>query len=129
MKEHHSRTDYYIKYGVVLLLIMILLLIPENIIYRNEVTLCIFKKITGIPCPFCGMTRASCDILHFRFLSALSYNPLSLFLPLLLLTEIANDIRPGPMMKRGRQYLFILFLISLAALFIVRIFIHFHYLN
>ena len=31
---------------------------------------CIFKSVTGISCPACGMTRAFISILHLNFLNA-----------------------------------------------------------
>lgn len=40
--------------------------------------MCIFKSITGIFCPACGMTRAFMCILHFDFLGAVYNNILSL---------------------------------------------------
>ncbi|HOK05383.1 MAG TPA: DUF2752 domain-containing protein [Victivallales bacterium] len=46
---------------------------------------CMFKKITGLPCPTCGMSRAFCCLSRGNFLSAFYYNPLSFILyPLIL---------------------------------------------
>lgn len=42
---------------------------------------CIFRKVTGIPCPGCGMTRAHLAALGFRFQRAFHYHPLW-FLPI-----------------------------------------------
>lgn len=39
---------------------------------------CIFKTVTGISCPACGMTRAFHAILHFNFLEAIYQNLLSI---------------------------------------------------
>lgn len=39
---------------------------------------CIFKTVTGINCPACGMTRAFLDIFHFDFLGACYENLLSI---------------------------------------------------
>lgn len=45
---------------------------------------CIFKTVTGISCPACGMTRSFLAILHFNFLEACFQNllgiPLFIFL-------------------------------------------------
>lgn len=41
---------------------------------------CIFKSITTIPCPGCGMTRACLSITHGQFADALRFNPFSFFL-------------------------------------------------
>jgi hypothetical protein len=118
------RMDLIIKYGLFLVAIVLLIIVPGKLIYRDGVSLCIFNNLTGIQCPLCGMTRASCDMLHFRFGSALIYNPVSLFLPILLIMEIGYDMHPGPVLKKWRRILFILFLISLIALFIFRIAVH-----
>lgn len=39
---------------------------------------CGFKKMFGIRCPGCGLTRAFREILHLNFYSAFSYNVLSI---------------------------------------------------
>lgn len=41
---------------------------------------CIFRRITGIPCPGCGMTRACLAAMRLDFHSAFFYHPLW-FLP------------------------------------------------
>lgn len=45
---------------------------------------CIFKTVTGISCPACGMTRSFLAIFHFDFLTAIYHNllgiPLFIFL-------------------------------------------------
>ncbi len=37
---------------------------------------CMFKTITGIPCPTCGSTRVFADISHWDIISAFHWNPL-----------------------------------------------------
>lgn len=37
---------------------------------------CLFKHVTGIPCPSCGTTTAVRHLLEGDFIGALSYNPL-----------------------------------------------------
>ena len=39
---------------------------------------CIFKQVTGIYCPACGMTRAFHSILNLNFTDAFCYNILSI---------------------------------------------------
>ena len=41
---------------------------------------CIFKGVTGIPCPGCGMTRAGLAILQGEFSTAWRYHPFSFLL-------------------------------------------------
>lgn len=37
---------------------------------------CMFRRVTGIPCPGCGLTRAADHFAHFHWLTALKSNPL-----------------------------------------------------
>lgn len=39
---------------------------------------CLFKAITGIPCPGCGMTRAFLELAKGDFVTAFQLNPLSI---------------------------------------------------
>ena len=41
---------------------------------------CIFKQLTGVPCPGCGCTRAFFSLLHGDVGRALWYNPLAIVL-------------------------------------------------
>jgi hypothetical protein len=41
---------------------------------------CPLRAMTGVPCPFCGMTRGVTDAVHGHFATAASLNPGSLFL-------------------------------------------------
>jgi len=50
--------------------------------------LCVFRKITGFPCPSCGMTRAHIELLKADFAKALEYHPLFILPSLVLITII-----------------------------------------
>ena len=41
-------------------------------------TLCIWKKLLGIACPGCGLTRGVCFLVHGKWAEAIRFNPLSL---------------------------------------------------
>ena len=46
--------------------------------------LCIFRRLTGFPCPGCGMTRAVLCVLRGDFSGAFNYHPLWVLLPVFL---------------------------------------------
>jgi hypothetical protein len=41
-------------------------------------TLCVWKKLLGVPCPGCGLTRGVCFLVHGQWAEAVRFNPLSL---------------------------------------------------
>ena len=69
--------------NICILAILILFLFIVEII---PVT-CIFKTVTGISCPACGMTRAFHSIMQLQFYEAFTFNILSI--PLFVVIIIA----------------------------------------
>ena len=51
-------------------------------------TICIFKLITGIPCPGCGMGRASLSILRGNIIESFSYNILCIPFSICVFTSL-----------------------------------------
>jgi len=43
---------------------------------REETTLCLLKRLTGLPCMTCGMTRSFCALSRGQVGEALDYHPL-----------------------------------------------------
>lgn len=41
---------------------------------------CVFYRVTGYPCPTCGMTRSLAALAHLDFRQALSFNPIAVIL-------------------------------------------------
>jgi hypothetical protein len=52
--------------------------------FDRPIQLCLFKHLTGVPCPTCGLTRGGVSLLKGRFVQAWLFNPL-LFTILVLL--------------------------------------------
>lgn len=45
-----------------------------------EPGVCLFKRITGIPCPSCGSTRSVLSIMNGDFITAVLWNPFGLII-------------------------------------------------
>jgi hypothetical protein len=58
--------------------------------------LCLFKRLTSVECPFCGMTRSVHLAAHGDISSALTYNPMGVVLVLALLVMVPVIWRGGP---------------------------------
>lgn len=88
---------------------------------------CIFKSVTGISCPACGMTRSFFAILHFDFLEAFSQNilgiPLFIFLTvsvIILLYEIVkNQFHYIPKILHFFEKYYVIILLLLGLSFII----------
>jgi len=50
---------------------------------RHDISLCLFRTVTGLPCPTCGASRGCLSILEGNVLEGWLYNPL-LFTALLV---------------------------------------------
>lgn len=44
----------------------------------SGVELCLFKRVTGTPCPGCGMTRSAANLVRGRMGRALQFHPLGI---------------------------------------------------
>ena len=82
------RFNYKYKY----LIIIILLISGYFLLFfstaLNNQSFCIFKNITGIPCPSCGSTRATLLLFHGEFGKSISINPFGIITNLLILLSI-----------------------------------------
>ena len=57
----------------------------EHEIKSQEFTVCLFKKVTTVPCPSCGTTRSVMQLSHGNFLSAILINPFGIIVGLIML--------------------------------------------
>lgn len=53
-------------------------------VYSESVELCIFKVITGVPCPSCGSTRSVVSFFKGDVYEAIMYNPIGIILAVLI---------------------------------------------
>jgi hypothetical protein len=71
------RKNYYLKYIFSIVSIIggyIFIFVEDYITQSAHKTVCLFKLFTGIPCPGCGMGRASLSLLKGNILSSFDYN-------------------------------------------------------
>ena len=60
-----------------------------NYCLLKSTQLCVFRALTGLPCPGCGLTHAGISLLHGEVLRSLSYH--ALLVPYIV-TIVANTI-------------------------------------
>lgn len=110
-----------IKYGLLMILLMALVFVPEEMLFRQSLSVCVFKNLTGLECPLCGMTRAGYWLVRFQVHQAFLLNPLVLFLPLILMIEILSDFYDKVWVKQVRKGLWVIFVLGLGVLFVFRL--------
>lgn len=57
----------------------------EHEIQSQEFTVCLFKKVTTVPCPSCGTTRSVMQLLRGNSISAILINPFGIIVGLIML--------------------------------------------
>ena len=62
---------------------------------------CIFRLMTGIPCPGCGMTRAWLAALRLDFAAAFAYHPLFWVVPFAFVLAFVREEVASSKLKRG----------------------------
>ena len=56
----------------------------EHEIQSQEFTVCLFKKVTTVPCPSCGTTRSVMQLLRGNSISAILINPFGIIVGLIM---------------------------------------------
>jgi len=59
---------------------------------RIPLTLCVFKGLTGLPCPTCGSTRAMGRLFALDFAGALAMNPFTTLVAVLVAGWAVTDL-------------------------------------
>lgn len=85
---------------------------------------CVFKLVTGLSCPGCGMTRAWLAALRLDFPAALAYHPLFWVIPLAVALACAAELPSAEAPRHARrvtQAALIVLIVLLLAVWVVRI--------
>jgi hypothetical protein len=78
------------RISTVISILLLLSVLPTE--FLNTVpSICLFKKLFGIECLGCGMTRAISSMLHLNFSEAISYNRLVVILLPAAFTFVVKD--------------------------------------
>ena len=73
-------------------------------IYCENIPVCPFKLITGLPCPGCGLTRAFMALFTFNFLDSFRYHPLWPLVIFMLLVLFLEPIKGFHRMCHSRWF-------------------------
>lgn len=82
---------------------------------------CVFRLMTGIPCPGCGMTRAWLAALRFDFSAAIAYHPLFWAVPIALVLAFVREETTSGKVKRGIDIVIAVLCVLVIAVWIVRL--------
>jgi hypothetical protein len=87
MSNRKSRSFYLLSAGACLLGYSWLMFVLFSYGNTNstDIKVCIFRNITGIPCPACGSSRAIVSLIHGNIVSSLLTNPFGIIIATVML--------------------------------------------
>ncbi len=108
------------RYGVVLLFLAVYLTVS----YFFTGSPCVFRLLTGVPCPGCGLTRAFFALFRFDFGQAFFFHPfIFLLIPIAVFILVEGGIRGKPLKKYYPLFIaaaacfFLLYILRMICLF------------
>ena len=81
----------------------------------------VFRLLTGIPCPGCGMTRAWLAALRLDFAAAFAYHPLFWAVPIAFVLAFVREEMASGKVKRGIDIVVVTLCVLVIAVWIVRL--------
>lgn len=78
--DKELKENEYIKKTIFLFSILLLPVLAGILLIPLPQSSCVFKELTGIPCPGCGGTRAIKSLLYGHFSAAIRYNILACYM-------------------------------------------------
>lgn len=82
--------------------LVVLLIPPET---GLGIELCAFKRITGAPCPGCGVTRSCANLVRGNVRRSIEYHPLGIVFAPVLFGLVAFSLLPGAVRRAGAERL------------------------
>lgn len=82
---------------------------------------CVFRLMTGIPCPGCGMTRAWLAALRLDFAAAFAYHPLFWAVPIAFVLAFVREETTSVKVKRGIDIAIAVLCVLVVAVWVVRL--------
>ena len=82
---------------------------------------CVFRLMTGIPCPGCGMTRAWLAALRLDFAAAIAYHPLFWAVPIAFVLAFVREETTSVKVKRGIDIVIAVLCVLVICVWIVRL--------
>jgi hypothetical protein len=76
----------------ILILLIVVLMPPEA---GLGIDLCMMHRMTGAPCPGCGVTRSGSNLFRGNFKRAIEYHPFGLILHPILVGLVCLSVLPG----------------------------------
>ncbi|MDD4576477.1 MAG: DUF2752 domain-containing protein [Bacteroidales bacterium] len=80
----------------------------------QEKTFCVYKNLTGYPCPGCGMTRSTISLFKGNIIDSFFYNPLAIVVNIMVLVAFVwmivdlaqNKVRFEPFIRKKMHHFF-----------------------
>lgn len=98
LEEFKKREQFFILLLCAFPLLASFLLRVENdrvifpLINQGLSSLCLFRNLFGIDCPFCGLSRSFIEIAHLNFSSAIYYNTAGIVVFIFILLQVPYRI-------------------------------------
>lgn len=114
-----STIKSFILFGIIIIIyIGILIILPFNDFSPQQ--LCLFKNITGVPCPGCGLTRSYLALLKGNISHAFYYHPLFFVVPLSALLIIFMNVTKNKLHKKNSNIALTILVCLIIILYIIR---------
>ena len=128
MNHPQPSKNHLIRITVICLLLLVLALIPFDTLFGSGYSVCVHYHIFGVQCPFCGMTRAVHQFVHFRFVSALHYNAVVVLLPFYLTLDVAALFHNSDWLASLKKMTVIVIVVAFLCLYAFRMASYFNWI-